>query len=1084
MNGNVTREGIALDLLWMHRVGIGGLQTFDASFGTTEIVDHRLVYMSPPWQDAFRYATKLADRLNLEFGIASSPGFSESGGPWVKSEQGMKKLVWSETRFDGGGPFTGRLAQPPSVVGPFQDAPSEGSFSSFAGGPASETIQSLYRDVAVIAYSLPEGDESMAMLRPVVTSSAGSVDASLLWDGHFTQPIRLPYDKQGRPAWIEVDFGHPQTIQSMSLGLQKPGTLSGAPQVGAELESSEDGAHFRHVAVAYNTADDPPGIIPPLQETVTFSPVTARFFRLHLPRPESGEARPELAVFAGGESSEHKVTEFVLYPTPRVQQFERKGGYFLDAGLAVHATPHVQTNEVINPNEIVDVTSQLRPDGTLDWSPPAGHWAVLRIGYSLLGITNHPASSESTGLEVDKLNRADVKAYTDQYLSRYESILSPAMMGSRGLRAMVTDSFEAGPQNWTDDMPAEFAYRRGYSLRRWLPALTGRIIGSAEATDQFLWDFRRTLGELLIQNHYEQLTASLHARGMTHYGESHEASRMFIGDGMDAKHTVDVPMGSMWAPGFPIRSQETCDADIRESASVAHIYGQNLVAAETLTAFGTPGVAYAFSPENLKPTADRALADGLNLFVLHTSVHQPQIDRPPGITLGPFGQWFTRYETWAEQAGPWVQYLARSSYLLQQGHFVADIVYYYGQDSNITALYANHLPPIPEGYAFDFVSAQALRKLSVRDRLVTTASGMRYRLLAIDPRARLMSMDVLKQIAQLVAAGATVVGDKPQATPSLADDVSAFHTLADAVWGQGGRAEHRYGSGAVLSGQSLSEAIAAIRLPPDFTYSKPKADTTVWFVHRRLQDGDIYFINNRQDQIEQIEAKFRVDGKVPELWHAETGAVEPISYRQNGGHTIVPLQLDPQDAVFVVFRKHTTRSESVVARLTREPLKVMSGSWDVHFQSGRGAPDRARFRELRSWTTFPDPGIKFFSGTARYEATVTVPEPWLSNDQHLEIDLGVVKNIAEILLNGRSVGIVWKRPFRLDITRFLRPGKNMLAIRVTNLWQNRLIGDMQPNAVRRTVTTFNPYNANSPVIESGLLGPVTLQAVRMQGSPP
>ncbi len=357
---------------------------------------------------------------------------------------------------------------------------------------------------------------------------------------------------------------------------------------------------------------------------------------------------------------------------------------------------------------------------------------MLRIGYSLLGNTNRPASPEATGLEVDKLSRSAVKSYMDTYLGDFERILGPQLVGARGLRAVVNDSWEVGAQNWTDNLAAEFAKRRGYDLTLWLPALTGRIIDSAASTDRFLWDFRRTLGELVTENHFGQIAASLHARGLIQYGESHENGRAFIGDGMDAKRLDDVPMGAMWAGDF--NAPDQYDADIRESASVAHIYGQNIVAAESLTAYGmTPSAyAYIFSPENLKPIADRALADGVNRFVIHTSVHQPLIDRAPGVTLGPVGQWFTRNETWAEQAKPWMTYLARTSHLLQQGQFAADVLYYYGQDSNITALYSKRLPDVPEGYAFDFASADALNQLSVQDGALVTASGMRYRVLALD----------------------------------------------------------------------------------------------------------------------------------------------------------------------------------------------------------------------------------------------------------------------------------------------------------------------------------------------------------------
>src|SRR6185503_17651525 len=304
--------------------------------------------------------------------------------------------------------------------------------------------------------------------------------------------------------------------------------------------------------------------------------------------------------------------------------------------------------------------------------------------YSLLGINNHPASPEATGLEGDKLNRKYVKAYLDNYMGQYKDAVGQ-LMGKRGIQYVITDSWEAGAQNCTDEMVAEFGKRRGYDMHPWLPVLTGRVLESSEASERFLWDFRKTIADLTAEYHYDQISASLRERGMGRYTESHESGRALIADGMEVKRNADVPMSAMWTPGpgFPSTRYE---ADIHESASVAHIYGQNLVAAESLTAIGT---AWAWSPETLKPTADLELASGLNRFVIHTSVHQPVSDKVPGLGLGPFGQWFTRHETWAELAGPWLTYLARSCYMLQQGKFAADVIYFYGEDSNITALFGD-----------------------------------------------------------------------------------------------------------------------------------------------------------------------------------------------------------------------------------------------------------------------------------------------------------------------------------------------------------------------------------------------------------
>jgi hypothetical protein len=465
------------------------------------------------------------------------------------------------------------------------------------------------------------------------------------------------------------------------------------------------------------------------------------------------------------------------------------------------------------------------------------------------------------------------------------------------------------------------------------------------------------------------------------------------------------------------------------------------------------------------------MINGVNLFVLHTSVHQPFKKEGPGMTLGPFGQWFTRNETWAGQAKTWIDYLARSSYLLQQGHFAADLLYYYGQDSNVTALFGSNLPSIPEGHAFDFANADVLAKLSVSQGYLAAVSGMHYRLLVLDPRSRSMSLDVLKQLERLVAAGATVVGDKPLDTPSLADNANTFRVLADSLWGQRPARDQYYGKGRVLSGVSVEEALKIVQLAPDFSYSKSDK-STIGFLHRHLNDGELYFVSNQSGEAKKVEASFRLSGKIPELWHADTGSIEPVSFRQVDGRTVVPLSLDANQSLFVVFRASSQRRSLEVPQPVREVLRNISGPWLVRFQPDRGAPDRAVFPSLSSWAESPDRSIRFFSGTAAYEKVLEIPKEWLRTGKRSEIDLGKVKNVAEVLVNGKSAGVIWKQPYRFDVGSLLSAGSNVLTVRVTNLWSNRLIGDKQLGVTPIAFTTFNPYFADSPLLESGLFGPV------------
>ena len=1074
MNGNISKDGIKLDLEWMHRVGLGGFQTFDASLGTPQVVDHRLVYMTPEWKDSFLFATTLADQLGLEEAIAGSPGWSETGGPWVPPAQAMKKLVWSETRVQGGTPFRGTLTAPPTSTGPFQNAPPAASFTDPTAKPAAD----YYVDSAVIAYRAPVGDVAVTSLNPKITSSAGQIDPVVLTDGDLVKYAPLPIAAVGEQSWIQYEFSQPQTIQAITLAMvstRRP-FARGAPVATPRLESSDDGSQFHLVTelTALRHGFAPGGDVP--ERTIAFSPVTAKFFRVSWttapPPPDAGTGDLPAGATPPKPDTDYKVSELVLHPGARVNRFEEKDGFATAPALHSLATPTGVPGSAIAKDSIVDLTSKMRTDGTLDWTPPAGDWVVLRFGYSLTGAKNSPASAEATGLEVDKLNHTYVKNYVDKYLDMYASATGPDLIGKKGLRYVITDSWEAANQNWTDDMIAQFTKHRGYDPRPWMPVLAGHEVESAEASDRFLWDFRKTIADLIADEHYGQVQASLKARGMGHYGESHEDRRAFVADGMEVKKLDDIPMGAMWTQSPGVNKElYGYNADDRESASVAHVYGQNLAAAESMTA---RFAAWGWSPATLKPTADKELAEGINRFVIHCSVHQPLIGKAPGLGLGPFGQWFTRNETWSEQAGAWVDYLARSSFMLQQGRFAADVIYFYGEDDNVTSIFADKNPDVPAGYGFDYINADGLiHVLSVKDGSIVTPSGMSYRVLGLDPASTHMSLPVLRALHKLVEDGATVAGPKPASDPSLADDQAEFQKLSTQLFGDGS-GEHTVGKGKVLSGQTVAEAVARINLSPDFDYSKPETDTELLFVHRKMPDADLYFVDNRSDRSESLNAVFRVSGKQPELWRAETGLSEPVSYTIADGKTTVPLKLEPWGTVFVVFRKSAeapSATEPVPAETT---LTMIEGPWPVSFQAGRGAPAAATFDKLTSWSDNADAGIRYFSGLGTYTKSINALASWFTPGSKLWIDLGDVKNLAEVTVNGKPVGIVWHTPYRVDVTSALKPGANEISIKVANAWVNRLIGDQQPNAEKITFTVIHPYKADSPLLPSGLLGPVAV----------
>ena len=1071
MNGNIAKEGIRADLEWMHRASIGGFQNFDASLMTPQIVEKRLVYMTPEWKDAFRFTTELADSLGLEMTIAGSPGWSESGGPWVTPEQAMKKYVWSEIRVEGGIPFKGKLPEPPSATGTFQHISSASGFSLTGTNVAPPQY---YADAAVVAFRLPDNDKALASLQPKVTSSGGDFKLDDLIDGDVGKTTFLPAAAPGENSWIQYEFTDPVTVKALTIVGGGSGGLFGfgADPDNRTLQMSDDGNNFNKII------DIRSGGV--AQKTLTFSPVTAKYFRFTWRAPEQRSSSFPGSFFGIDLSALQQqpqgteVAELVLHTVPRVNRFEEKAGFATATDLYTAMTPETDPLEVVRKSDVIDLTEQMNPDGTLEWTPEEGKWAIIRFGYSLTGHQNSPASPEATGLEVDKLSADHVSAYFTNYLDQYKDATG-GLMGQNGLQYMITDSWEAGVQNWTDNMIREFNSHRGYDIIPWMPVLAGHIVESAEASDRFLWDFRKTIGDLTAEKHYDKLTDILNERDMARYTESHESGRAFIGDGMDVKRKAAIPMSATWTPGGLDPGTEVATrykADVRESASVAHIYGQNLVAAESMTAIGS---AWAWSPEFLKPTADMEMANGLNRFVIHTSVHQPVNDKIPGLGLGPFGQWFTRHETWAEQAGPWLTYLARSCYMLQQGEFVADIVYFYGEDNNITALFGNELPQIPEGYNYDFVNADALiNLLAVSKGKIITPSGMSYHILALDKNSRYMSLPVLRKIRDMVNDGAIVSGPKPISTPSLSDDKDEFLSITGQLWPEE-NGIFTIGKGKVFAGHTPEEVIKSLGINPDFQYTKPQENTNLLFVHRKLDDIDFYWVNNRNKRVEEVEATFRVEGKSAEIWHPVSGKIEQVSYRTEDGVTKVPLVLEPNDALFVVFRNKTKEASLRLAAPVEKQLASVTGPWKVGFQEKRGAPAEMIFETLAPWNENVNPGVKYFSGTAVYVNTIISEEEWLNNDSEIWIDLGEVKNLAEVIINGNSLGIVWKNPFRVEITDALKTGENTLEIKVTNLWVNRLIGDQQPGVIDKITYTTQPfYQANSPLLPSGLLGPVRI----------
>ena len=1032
MNGNITQDGIRKDLLWMHRMGIAGVHIFDANLSTPTIVKQRATFMSPAWKDCFRYAVHEADSLGMEVAIQATPGWSNTGGPWVKPADAMKKLVWRTCNVKGGRRIRLRLPEPYRTNGTFQNAVERGRVSK----------QHYYADIAVMAVRQSGADLNLRKQLAEVSASSGTFSTNRLTDGDLSRADTLRGGSKDNTMWIGYRFKEPVTVSALSIA---DGQFFSQyrwirPMNNKWLEVSDDGQHYRKVL------DVPNGSCP--LNTISFKPVSARYFRLVYKNPK----RPI------------GIAEFNLYAEPKVNHAEEKAGFGTPTDLTDYPTSTVSG---ISPTaDVINLTAHTDSTGLLRWDAPAGQWTIYRFGYSLTGKMNHPAPPEATGLEADKLDSAAMRRYLDKYFEMFESFV-PGQMG-KGITSLLMDSYEAGIANWTQRMPEEFGRRRGYSLLPWMPALAGVVIKDGATTDKFLFDYRLTLSELMKENLYDGVTGAARRHGMTSYIESHETCRVMEPDGMSPKRNATYPMGAMWAT-IGLMNYVDGDfgkqADTHETASVAHIYGQNIAAAESMTSNGLDGqgIAYSLWSGCLKAVADLEFANGINRIVVHSSDHQPDDTHLPGMSLGIYGQWFHRHDTWAEHARPWVDYLSRSSFMLQQGQNVADVAYYYGDDANATSRFSTGRPAVPDTYAFDYVSTPVLNDLHCEAGRLVAPSGVSYRLLALDANTRRMTLSTLRRIASWIRQGLNVCGAKPTTEEAMSDDAQAFHSLADELWSGKYKNVHT---------TTVRQALESMELMPDFICQR---SDSVRYVHRQQNDVDIYWVNNRSFTPCTLHAVFRVSGRQPERWNPETGQVSRLGYEQANGCTHVDLPMEGGEACFVVFRQPTDVASVPAPKAPScELLQPLTAPWTVSFQQGRGAPAQLQVDTLRSYTDYKDDGIRYFSGTARYTTSFDLNRKQIGKGR-IVLDLGRVGVLAEVTVNGRQMGQCWHAPYRIDITDAVHTGHNDLQIEVVNMWRNRIIGDRQPGQTRHyTFVSYPFFKANSPLMPSGLMGPVRL----------
>ena len=1172
INGNVSKAGITKDLEAMQRVGIGGAHLFNVSGGGQA---GPVKFMSPEWLDLVQFSAQECQRLGLEFGIHNCPGWSSSGGPWNKPENGMKTVVTAEQQLAGPVHFSNGLPTPATPIG-------------------------HYRDIAVLAFRTPAGElVKMIDASPVVTAGQGSEKTTAGTDGKTDMFIEMPRPTPQAPQTIEIRFDKPFAASELAL---TPGP--GMHGCGGDLFASEDGNTFRKICpVVIATRGDASAIDE--QRTFPFPRIEARAFRITFTK-------------AHGFTKKLNFAEVELSQRVSINNFLGKAFYDRGGSYAPDESP-TKPQDVVPLAETIDLSDRMSADGKLTWDVPEGHWTILRVGFAPNGRTNHPTPQGGEGLECDKLSAAALDAHWAGMITPLMQKLGP--LGGTTFNHVVLDSYEVGTQNWTESFREEFIKRRGYDPIKHLVVFSRRIVDSNEVTERFLWDLRRTVADLCAQNYAGRMAELAHRDHLTlaiePYGDA-------PADDIEFAAPADVPMTEFWV----VKELDNCT---RIAASVAHTNGRRIVGCEAFTAGELGGNQWNTDPYALKAVGDLILAAGANRFSLHSYVHQP-FDRAPGITLGAVGSQFNRLNTWWDVAGPWLMNLTRTQAMLQQGLPVADVLYYAGEDvpsSKYGDGTKNSL--IPKGYDYDACDANVLlNRVTVKDGRLVLPDGMSYRMLVLPPKPA-MRPAILERLKQLAADGAVIIGPRPTKAPGLRDFPRGDEQVAKLV-------EEIWGSGKVR-GIPPADALKNLKLSPDFEFNGEKSRLV--YDHRRTDDADVYFVSNQRPTSETVECTFRITGKAPELWHPDTGTIEPAPvYRETDGRTIVPLRFDPSGSVFVVFRKlasadhlvamekgddvnprtpgnlkilkaqfvnldnpahgsyevtekiaalvkddalilragdeHGPKDHGIVgikgllidykyaghrnsARGMQErmielpaaddlvhappaveirdgkliawqngeysfksadgatkvvnvssvpkPLEI-SGSWELAFSPGMGAPDKVLLDKLISWTDHPDAGVRYFSGTATYVKTFDLSaELAPRGGTALYLDLGRMKNVAQVIVNGKDLGVLWKPPFRVDVSSAVKPGANTLEVRVTNLWPNRLIGDQQlPDDVKwsgENVATWPQWMLDgkpSPTgriafaarrhwvkgdepLTSGLFGPVMLRVAKVEAMP-
>ncbi len=1045
MGGFASKEGVVRDLQAMKEVGIN--RAFIGNIAYPEdylqAKGGLVEFQSKEWWELMHLALKTATELDIEIGIFNSPGWSQSGGPWVKSEQSMRYLASTMTEVKGGENLNIELPRPLPPHNPDLD------------------YKAVFQDVKVIAF--PKIGDSNSILNSSncnITASRGVSNAKNLLDGDYSTLATLA--PSGRAAQkVTLDFVAKSDFTLRSVKVYPNMEPIKTP---IEIQVKESGKYKTVVASEINRYKFGlnVGFDPDAPVVIGVPAIRGKEFRIVINSVDGGAQlrQVELSSIPFVESfPEKSLAKVYQEPLPYWDKYLWPAQYALD-----------DKSLAVDPAQVIDLSDKLQGDRLICEALPQGNWVIQRAGMYPTGVNNSPSEPIATGLEIDKMSKEHIRSHFDAYLG--ELLKRIPAKDRKTWKVVVQDSYEKGAQNFTDGFLEEFEDVYGYDPLPFLPVYEGVVVGSQDISDRFLWDIRRLIANKVAYDYVAGLREVSHENGLTTWLENY-GHFGFPSEFLMYGSQSDEIAGEFWSEG------SLGDIENRAATSCAHIYNKQKVSAESFTAGYR---VFQRVPADMKQRGDRFSAEGINNTLLHLYIQQPFVDRLPGVNAI-FGNEFNRNNTWFSDLKNMNDYFKRCNYMLQQGLNVADVAYFIGEDApKMTGVLD---PALPQGYQFDYMNGEVIvRDMYLKDGLFTLPHGTQYKLLVL-PQLTSIRPEVLNKIKSLIEDGGVVLGPRPTQSPSYQDYPNAdaqIQCVANSLWGKiDPQTKYaKIGKGIIAEGMSVAEVLSLRDVKPDFALASGE---NVHYGHRTNKGVEIYFVSNQEGKPISITPEFRVKGLQPEAWNAINGNVRELpAFELTQTGVVVPLKLDINESVFVVFSKKAAKalSNSIDDNYPQATtLDDLDTPWTLTFKKDfdkRGPEEPIILDELIDISTHEDYDTKHYAGTIGYANSFTLEETPV--DKNLILNLGYVTAAAKVYINNKYVGGVWTYPYSIDITDFVEAGENKIDVDVSTIWHNRVIGDVAlPENERQTWSVFQPYGVGTRLFPAGMIGPVVVESV-------